>query len=151
MSYQICTQCKKEKPIEEFAWRLMGEKRLRTCKICHNKYVRGKYQANKEANRARQAARTKELMEQNVPIVNELKSSPCMDCGGSFPPVAMDFDHREATSKKAQVSDMLRSGYSLLTILAEIDKCDLVCANCHRIRTHARLTDWEGARLQNEI
>lgn len=67
--------------------------------------------------------------------VDALKRNPCSDCGGTFPEVCMDFDHREGTVKKYPVSKMMATGYALRTILMEVEKCDLVCANCHRIRT----------------
>jgi hypothetical protein len=69
--------------------------------------------------------------------VDEIKSAPCMDCGGTFPPVCMDFDHRPGEVKSAGVSQLKKSA-SMEALLAEIAKCDLVCANCHRIRTYSR-------------
>ena len=59
---------------------------------------------------------------------------PCTDCGGTYPPWVMDFDHRPGTIKCAVVSDL--SGSPRLA--AEAAKCDLVCANCHRERTYRR-------------
>jgi hypothetical protein len=67
-------------------------------------------------------------------IVNGLKNRPCMDCGGWFDPWQMDFDHRE--DKRRSVGAMVSGDCSIEAILAEIKKCDLVCANCHRTRTH---------------
>lgn len=58
-----------------------------------------------------------------------------MDCGGTFPPECMDYDHRPGTEKYYGVGQLTGS---LTKMKAEIAKCDLVCANCHRIRTHAR-------------
>ena len=59
--------------------------------------------------------------------------TPCMDCGGSFPPECMDFDHRDPSSKRMPVSKAVEKSWK--TLLEEIEKCDLVCANCHRVRT----------------
>src|SRR2546423_13858300 len=70
-------------------------------------------------------------------IARELKSRPCADCGQTFPFYVMDFDHREGEEKTAQVA-MLVNAMNLQRLLAEIEKCDLVCANCHRIRTYKR-------------
>ena len=64
------------------------------------------------------------------------ESTPCMDCGGSFPAICMDFDHRPGTQKRRPIAAM-RAG-SLSRLKREISKCDLVCANCHRIRTLGR-------------
>jgi len=69
-------------------------------------------------------------------LVRTLKDRPCQDCGGSFPPCAMDFDHVRG-EKKFAVANSTCGGYSLATITAEAGKCDVVCACCHRIRTRA--------------
>ena len=71
--------------------------------------------------------------------INELKSAPCTDCGGTFDPVCMDFDHRPGEGKRAEVSALIWSGWARLDrVLSEIAKCDLVCSNCHRLRTKKR-------------
>ena len=64
--------------------------------------------------------------------IQKLKEVPCMDCGGTFNPVAMDFDHRERDSKKMNVS--MLCNYSWDRLLDEIEKCDIICSNCHRVR-----------------
>ena len=61
----------------------------------------------------------------------------CVDCGYNKSPYALQFDHI-SDNKKANVSNLIRSDYSWVTIKAEIDKCEIVCANCHAIRTHSR-------------
>lgn len=66
--------------------------------------------------------------------VEGLKAAPCSDCSGNFPPVAMDFDH-----VRGEKLNNIGSMTSWDRILVEVAKCDLVCANCHRLRTHARL------------
>ena len=79
----------------------------------------------------RRRVRSKETRD----FVDEMKSAPCMDCGRTFPPVAMDFDHVRG-EKAFSISKRLMAKRE--TILVEIAKCDLVCSNCHRIRTHER-------------
>jgi len=74
-------------------------------------------------------------------LVDQLKSGPCMDCSISYPPYVMDFDHRPDQVKAFDVSDFTRGVITvekLECIYKEIAKCDLVCANCHRERTHSR-------------
>lgn len=66
------------------------------------------------------------------------KSQPCSDCGGSFPPVCMDYDHRDPHTKTREISRILSRGASWASLRTELDKCDLVCANCHRIRESRR-------------
>lgn len=70
----------------------------------------------------------------------ELKSKPCHDCGGKFEVCCMDFDHRMGTIKTYNIGSMFAHHYSQELIATELKKCDLVCANCHRIRTRERRT-----------
>ena len=65
------------------------------------------------------------------------ESHPCMDCGGYFLAECMDFDHRPDEERERDISRMGHYSSDEL-ILAEIAKCDLICANCHRTRTHRR-------------
>lgn len=70
--------------------------------------------------------------------LSEIKeASGCMDCGETNP-IVLDFDHLK--DKKYNVSRMIHDGFSWAAIKKEIAKCEVVCANCHRIRTHNRLT-----------
>lgn len=66
-------------------------------------------------------------------FIDGLKSKPCMDCRRKYPPYVMQFDHRDPKQKRFQVAMMVTR--PIPVILAEIAKCDLVCANCHFIRT----------------
>ncbi len=70
-------------------------------------------------------------------LVRQFKSQPCLDCGNTFPPECMDFDHVRGEKKFTVATAMNYSDKSLLT---EIEKCDVICSNCHRIRTLARKT-----------
>lgn len=91
-----------------------------------------------KANAKDYARRSKEYRARRRALVAEMKDKPCTDCGGRFPAVCMDFDHRDPSEKFLAVSVMVVRGISLKRILAEIDKCDLVCANCHRVRSEKR-------------
>jgi hypothetical protein len=66
--------------------------------------------------------------------LNQVKNVPCMDCGNCYPPECMDFDHRDPSGKRFTIAQNLTRRLS--DVLEEIAKCDIVCANCHRIRTH---------------
>lgn len=72
-------------------------------------------------------------------IVEAARQVPCADCGGEFPGVCMDFHHRDPETKKFVISEWWSHASSLGTLQAEIDKCDIICANCHRIREHLPL------------
>lgn len=70
----------------------------------------------------------------------ELKALPCSDCGHTFPTCCMDFDHRIGERKEYNLGSMFAHHYSRELIEKELAKCDLVCSNCHRIRTRDRKT-----------
>lgn len=69
-------------------------------------------------------------------IIDEAKHNlPCADCGQIFHPCAMDFHHRNPAEKSGQISNI--TTWSEDRIRAELAKCELLCAVCHRIRHHA--------------
>lgn len=67
-------------------------------------------------------------------FVNREKSRPCSDCGVQYSTWVMQFDHRDPALKLFDLSDFGSIGME--KIMAEIAKCDAVCANCHAERTH---------------
>jgi hypothetical protein len=78
-------------------------------------------------------------------LVRSMKSSPCSDCGWKKHWFLMEYDHRDNT-KVMDVSRMIQRGFSEESVLTEIAKCDLVCVECHRIRTWNR-TATESERI----
>lgn len=68
-----------------------------------------------------------------IDYLNALKDVPCFDCGIKYPPCAMDFDHRNPSEKKFSIGNSHMA--NIATLKREIEKCDIVCANCHRVRT----------------
>lgn len=60
----------------------------------------------------------------------------CTDCGNQFPPFLLEFDHLPGFEKVFNLSDT--AGRSVDEVIDEIEKCELVCPNCHRIRTRMR-------------
>lgn len=90
-----------------------------------------------ERNRRNQKTKQKVESDRRARIydyINAIKANPCVDCGGKFHPAAMDFDHC-GVKKLGGVARLVVSA-SFDRIKAEIDKCELVCANCHRVRTY---------------
>jgi len=84
---------------------------------------------NRKKHRAKEQRRNKLIRAQLV----QLAGGTCMDCGLRYPPVCLDFHHRDGTTKSfgLNIVNMYRE---FAVLMEEIDKCDLVCANCHRIR-----------------
>jgi hypothetical protein len=85
-------------------------------------------------NRVARRAKRKKREEAIRAAVRKLKSTtPCADCKQTYPHYVMDFDH--IRGKKAHnVSSLMRTPTQ--RIWDEIAKCELVCANCHRVRTY---------------
>ena len=95
------------------------------------------YEANKKKVKKRSYKRNKTQRQKNKEYIDTVKSiSACVDCGESNP-LVLDFDHVKGI-KIACISNMVRGSYCLETIQAEIDKCEVRCANCHRIITNKR-------------
>jgi hypothetical protein len=68
-------------------------------------------------------------------INNYLKTNPCVDCGEADP-IILEFDHIK--DKKFNISDAARDGVGIKKLKAEIAKCEVRCANCHRKKTYQR-------------
>jgi hypothetical protein len=72
-------------------------------------------------------------------LFNALKSERgCYDCGAMLPAECLDWDHRPGTVKSFGISEDCGRA-SLERVIEEINKCDVVCSNCHRLRTKQRL------------
>ena len=69
-------------------------------------------------------------------INTHLKVNPCVDCGETDP-IILEFDHVTGT-KDFNISDAVRFGYGMKKIIAEMAKCEVRCANCHRKKTYER-------------
>jgi len=113
----------------------MAYKDIDKARACQRRY----YERNRELYYNKNK-RKKELLRA---IAQERKAQPCADCGGMFPYYVMDFDHREGEVKSAHVSRLVGQ-MNLQRLLDEIEKCDVVCANCHRIRTFVREQRFSG-------
>lgn len=82
----------------------------------------------------RQAKRREEIKE----YIAKIKSLPCTDCKNQYNPWQMHFDHLKPKNKIASISFLVNRGCSIPFIQKEINKCELVCANCHANRTYTR-------------
>lgn len=61
----------------------------------------------------------------------------CADCDRDYPPYVLEFDHVDPKTKKFNVGNA-SSAPSMQALVEEIEKCDIVCASCHKIREHER-------------
>lgn len=141
MEELACSVCKENKPEHAFAIKVKSKGRGRAykCKACKNDYNKLWYKTNKSKHVKNVVKNNKIKRNKNIQYVRQLKSAPCTDCGNTYHPVCMDFDHLDSSKKEMSISKMATSGRSKQDILREIAKCELVCSNCHRLRTHLRL------------
>ena len=109
------------------------------CANCHRLRTRKQHRAGLASRTPAVSPRIAEQRERwrhRADLLDQLRSVPCADCGGTFPQCAMDFDHRDPSTKVAGVTRMMMG--SIDRMLAEAAKCDIVCANCDRLRTFER-------------
>jgi hypothetical protein len=95
----------------------------------HQAYHKEWYAKNREKRHAQIKARRQAVVDH---IYQYKLKNPCKLCGFSHP-AALDFHHRDPSTKVIEINDAIRSGWSIDRVNTEIEKCDLICANCHRI------------------
>ena len=134
-----CRKCEESKPLSEYNRR--GDRHQPYCRPCDNQKSRERYAENRESHLLSIRARSDRYRAEVRLYVSSLKESqPCSDCGKSYPHYVMDYDHT-GTDKLFNIANAVNRGFSLEKIKTEISKCQLVCSNCHRIRTHNRRTN----------
>ena len=140
MKTKTCPMCDFPKPTDEFRpSRNRKDGIAAYCRECDKKRQSEWYRKHKERLRPQRDDFAKRLRLENTKLLIEyLKQHPCVECG-EVDPVVLDFDHRE--NKRLNISDMVRGKYSWASILEEIDKCDVRCVKCHRLR-HAEEDRW---------
>ena len=131
---KVCGKCNVPKDLEEFhKFTDSKDGRQHRCKLCTNAYgtaLRRKWK--KEGTR---------LVDW---IIKRYDGTPCMDCNGVFEWCSMDFDHGPGEVKEFKIGAygaQKANKRSILRTAKEISKCDLVCSNCHRVRTRDRYND----------
>jgi hypothetical protein len=93
----------------------------------HNSYLRNKAAYIEQNRKSRKRVRA---------LIKAAKDVPCADCGNKYPYYVMDFDHVRG-EKRTNISALIKETRDPNVVLEEITKCEVVCANCHRMRTHA--------------
>lgn len=142
---KFCAKCSQNLPDESFHRR--GVILQSWCKTCRKSFDAGFYRSNKKQIKAQ-----KKIWRGETKVwYNSLKSGPCADCGGRFHAEAMHWDHLPEFKKNNCLSILLRK-HNKSGIVEEIKKCELVCANCHAVRTfNRRMGHGLIARLGTEI
>ena len=149
-----CSRCREELPETEFHRKGTG-KFDSACRKCRKVQDRERYDArlSPESKKAIQEKRRFRLLPEEEKLARKrllakavwrrkkdwvvaTKKKPCADCGGVFHTDAMEYDHRPGESKSFYLGGC--GCMSKERILRELEKCDLICANCHRVRTARR-------------
>lgn len=144
---KTCLRCGEERDAEkDFSWKNMkkGTRHI-WCKDCLAEANRKHYRNNKQIYLERAITRNTLVSEENKrKLYNYLLSHPCVDCGKTDIR-CLEFDHVEGEKLDA-IFKMLGQSQSWEKIEAEIAKCEVRCANCHRIKTLER-GNWWRSRL----
>lgn len=134
---KVCGKCKIEKTEDSFNFRNVAlGKRHAHCKECQREYKRKHYESDKERYKSRALISNRLIKARNRDFIFEIKCrSECVDCGNDDPHV-LDFDH--LNDKVKAISRLVSDQSSIEVLEQELLKCEVVCANCHRIRTAKR-------------
>lgn len=158
METKKCSKCENYLPLDRFnAYKRSADNLSSYCRECNASYqkewrarairvdaikhgtVNGyqNYRCRCDDCSAAYAEQSKNRYEIRQDMISTIKlERGCADCGYNEYACALDFDHREEEIKLFNVSESIDK--SLDGLLAEIAKCDVVCAICHRIRTAIR-------------
>src|SRR3954470_21768977 len=137
---KLCLGCGVVRTRDEYALKnsRTGQRHSR-CKECGRRTSKEHYGAHHAAYVQRNRRNTPLHRARNATAVLEyLLVHPCVRCGERNP-VVLEFNHRDPRTKVANISDLIRLGWSLKRIFEEIECCDVLCANCpQRYTSHSR-------------
>ena len=133
METKTCCRCKEEKPVSEFHRKGNGYQWI--CKKCRKEYHRQHYLTNKERY-------IKKAREYRDSLREEIKQDlECILCGESES-CCLEFHHNDPTQKEISVARLFTYA-NRARILAEIEKCTVLCSNCHK-KYHAGVVQLAG-------
>lgn len=132
---KLCSKCNTSKDEENFSWKNKQKKIRQTiCRSCHKISRRKHYLQNRESEKKRIKRRREEIREWCKQIKRTLK---CNRCPQNHP-ATLQFHHNDPTRKELAIAVAVTNGWSKKKIMAEMEKCEVLCANCHAIE-HAGL------------
>lgn len=144
-----CPGCGEERDAEkDFAWKNKAKgTRQRWCRLCQAEANKTHYQNNKLLYLERATTRNARMHTENTQKLHAyLSEHPCIDCGCTDIR-CLEFDHVRG-KKTANIAVLLKNAASWPRIEAEIAKCEVRCANCHRIKTLERGRWWRSELVQ---
>jgi len=127
MEKKICCCCKEQKNIDEYSWRDKNKNlKAKECKTCHSKIRKNYYENNKKKEIQRTSLRKQDMKEWYQNLKKELCCNRCPENH----PSCLEFHHKDPSIKDFSLGHAKM--YSFEKVKSELDKCILVCANCHR-------------------
>ena len=131
----ICSKCKEEKDIFLFNKAKHTKSGYQSwCRQCKTKLENSWYHMSPE-NKAKRNKQVLDRLRANKKKAVDYLGNKCFDCGKQYHQSVYDFHHRNPEEKDEAPEKLLHRSWD--KIVNEIDKCDLLCANCHRIRHNA--------------
>ena len=142
---KLCIGCGQERDAEQdfnFRDKNRGIRQTK-CKYCQSQISKQHYMQNKQSYFERARSRDALIIQDNQRKLAEyLRSHPCVDCG-QIDVRVLEFDHVHG-NKSYNIARMISEGFSWSTIEVEIAKCEVRCANCHRIKTGEKNGSWRN-------
>jgi len=137
---KVCNHCKEEKDYSDFNKNKNRPDGLQArCRECQRSYDKKYWEKVTNASKEGKLIGIKlRRIQARQYIYDYLKLNPCIDCGETNP-IVLEFDHKDSIVKSFNISNATHR--SIESIQNEIDKCDIRCANCHRLRT-AKQFNW---------
>jgi hypothetical protein len=141
-----CSGCDRDLDCDNFSWSDKAKGiRQRWCKECLRQANKAHYRNNSQIYKDRAIKRNTSIIAENRRRIHGyLSAHPCIDCGNTDVR-CLEFDHVRG-SKEADIGKLLATATPWDVIEAEIVKCEIRCANCHRIKTSEGRGWWRVLR-----
>ena len=138
-----CPSCDLVLDESKFNWKIKNVKLASYCKECSRRYIRDHYQRNLKYYLNKAKKRNLEVRQRIQEYLGAfLKKHPCVDCGEKDI-LVLEFDHKDRSIKDDSVSRIIKRKLSFNTLVKEIAKCEIRCANCHRRKTERENNSWK--------
>ncbi|WP_136056268.1 hypothetical protein [Microbacterium sp. K24] len=148
-----CGACREIKPFSDFNRKSSRtDGRQEVCRECNRASSRAYYARNRDHHIAVIRERSNAQRRASIAFISEyLRRHPCVDCGERDLRV-LDFDHRPGSGKRDGVMQLVRNGFNIPLVAAEVEKCDVRCRNCHAIATYERMgRNWRSLAMNEPL
>ena len=137
-----CPRCRLTKPIAKFGSRRGESAAQAYCRLCNMEYQKQYYVDNRTT--ALKKAGDRKIRQRKILtnfLTTYLKDNHCVNCGNDNI-VVLEFDHLDPSLKSFSISDAISNGTSLTRLMKELRKCQVLCRNCHGIKTQQDQGSW---------